>query len=71
MDLLTQSREDSLNMPGRPTRSHEDHRRVLAAIARRDPDAARRAMLEHIEAVETLVLGADATSRVRHGRRPA
>ncbi|TMQ17034.1 MAG: FadR family transcriptional regulator [Candidatus Rokuibacteriota bacterium] len=71
MDLLTQSREDSLNMPGRPTRSHEDHRRVLAAIARRDPDGARRAMLEHIEAVETLVLGADGTSSARHGRRPA
>jgi GntR family transcriptional repressor for pyruvate dehydrogenase complex len=26
MDLLTQSREESLHTPGRPTRSHEDHR---------------------------------------------
>src|SRR4029079_16625859 len=26
MDLLTQSREESLHMPGRPTRSHQDHR---------------------------------------------
>jgi GntR family transcriptional repressor for pyruvate dehydrogenase complex len=57
MDLLTQSREDSLNTPGRPTRSHEDHRRVLAAISRRDSEAARRAMLEHLEAVEGLVHG--------------
>jgi GntR family transcriptional regulator, transcriptional repressor for pyruvate dehydrogenase complex len=68
MDLLTQSREDSLNMPGRPTRSHEDHRRVLAAIGRRDAEAARRAMLEHIEAVEGLVLGSDAEASARRGR---
>ena len=60
MDLLTQSREESLNTPGRPTRSHEDHRRVLAAIARRDAAAARKAMLDHIEAVEGLVIGPDA-----------
>ncbi len=71
MDLLTQSREDSLNMPGRPTRSHEDHRRVLAAIERRDADGARHAMLEHIEAVETLVLGPESASGPRRGRRQA
>jgi GntR family transcriptional regulator, transcriptional repressor for pyruvate dehydrogenase complex len=59
MDLLAQSREESLNTPGRPTRSHEDHRRVLAAIRDRDPEAARAAMLEHIAAVERLVLGPD------------
>jgi GntR family transcriptional repressor for pyruvate dehydrogenase complex len=63
MDLLTQSREDSLNTPGRPTRSHEDHQRVLAAIRARDTEAARKAMLEHIAAVEGLVLGADTGSR--------
>ncbi len=57
MDLLTQSREESLNTPGRPTRSHEDHRRVLAAVAARDERLARQAMLDHIEAVEVLVLG--------------
>src|SRR3989442_10557805 len=32
MDLLGQSREESLNAPGRPLRSHQDHRRVLDAI---------------------------------------
>ena len=57
MDLLTQSREESLNTPGRPTRSHEDHRRVLAAISRRDADGARKAMQDHIEAVEALISG--------------
>ena len=57
MDLLTQSREESLQTPGRPTRSHQDHRRVLAAIRSRDEDGARRAMLDHLNAVEALVMG--------------
>ena len=68
MDLLAQSREDSLNTPGRPTRSHEDHRRVLAAIRARDAEAARAAMLEHIAAVERLVLGSDRRTASGGGR---
>ena len=68
MDLLTQSREDSLNTPGRPTRSHQDHRRVLQAIAKRNPSAARQAMLDHLVAVEGLVLGT-ASERSERGRR--
>ena len=60
IQVLTQSREDSLNTPGRPTRSHESHRRVLSAIRARDVEAARAAMLEHIESVESLVLDAPA-----------
>jgi len=57
MDLLTQSREESLNTPGRVRRSHEDHRRILAAISERNPGAAERAMGDHVRAVEALVLG--------------
>ena len=57
MDLLTQSREESLNTPGRPTRSHQDHRRIVEAITRRDSGAARQAMLDHLVAVEALVAG--------------
>ena len=59
MDLLTQSREESLQTPGRPTRSHQDHRRILDAIGRRDEAGARRAMLDHLIAVEALVMGAN------------
>ncbi len=58
MDLLTQSREESLLTPGRPTRSHDDHLRILDAIKRRDEMAAHRAMLDHLIAVEGLVMGA-------------
>ncbi|HET7341012.1 MAG TPA: FadR/GntR family transcriptional regulator, partial [Methylomirabilota bacterium] len=72
IDLLTQSREDSLNTPGRPTRSHEDHRRILGAIARHDAEAARQAMLDHIGAVESLVLGGSETAApARRARRPS
>jgi len=57
MDLLGQSREESISTPGRPTRSHEDHQRILAAIRSGDVAAAERAMLDHVVAVEGLVLG--------------
>lgn len=69
MDLLTQSREESLNTPGRPTRSHQDHRRILAAIAARDEPRARQAMLDHLEAVQALVLG-KAIGSPRERRKP-
>src|SRR5438309_3048505 len=65
MDLLTQSREESLNTPGRPQRSHQDHCRILTAIHARDERAAQRAMLDHLEAVEGLVLGRDEGRRVK------
>jgi GntR family transcriptional repressor for pyruvate dehydrogenase complex len=56
MDLLGQSREESIRTPGRPTRSHEDHQRILAAIRVGDATGAERAMLDHVVAVEALVL---------------
>jgi GntR family transcriptional repressor for pyruvate dehydrogenase complex len=55
VDLLTRTREESLDTPGRPKRSHEDHRRVLAAIQNRDGDAAHKAMHDHLVAVQALV----------------
>ena len=70
MDLLTQSREESLNTPGRPTRSHEDHRRIVAAITARDEEAAREAMVEHLKAVEGLVRGTDTRDGARDRPRP-
>ncbi|MBI3028988.1 MAG: FadR family transcriptional regulator [Candidatus Rokubacteria bacterium] len=60
LDLLTQSREESLQTPGRPTRSHQDHQRILAAIRRRDEAGASRAMRDHVNAVAALVMGGDA-----------
>ncbi len=74
MDLLSQSREESLHTPGRPTRSHEDHRRILEAIKQRDEVAAHRAMLDHLIAVESLVTGAradEARATLTPKRKPA
>ncbi len=68
MDLLTQSREDSLNIPGRPERSYQDHRRVLEAIRRRDLAGAEQTMREHLTAVERLVLEPDPEARRRRSR---
>ena len=69
MDLLRQSREDSLNTPGRPDRSHNDHRRLLAAIRARDENAARQAMIDHLEAVEALIFGTDEPGTGARGRK--
>ena len=57
MDLLSQSREESLHIPGRPVRSHQDHRKILEAIQRGDGPGAKSAMLDHLIAVEALVAG--------------
>jgi GntR family transcriptional repressor for pyruvate dehydrogenase complex len=59
IDLLAQSREESLNTPGRPQRSHLDHRRVLDAVRSGDDTAARQAMADHIAAVEGMVVDAN------------
>src|SRR5262249_44543417 len=62
MDLLTQTREESLHTPGRPERSHQDHRQILAAIQAPDEGAARRLMPGHLIAVERLVGGREASA---------
>ena len=56
MDLLRDTRERSLQLEGRPQKSLAGHRRVLAAIKRRDAEAAKSAMRRHIEDVEEIVL---------------
>jgi GntR family transcriptional repressor for pyruvate dehydrogenase complex len=56
MDLLRDSRERSLQVEGRQQKSLTGHRRILAAIKRRDSDAAKVAMRRHIEDVEEIVL---------------
>jgi GntR family transcriptional regulator, transcriptional repressor for pyruvate dehydrogenase complex len=56
MDLLRESRERSLQVEGRAQKSLAGHRRILAAIKRRDTEAARDAMRHHIEDVEEIVL---------------
>lgn len=56
MDFLKESREHSLQVEGRPQRSLNSHRRIWSAIARRDSQAAEKAMRRHIATIEGLVL---------------
>ncbi len=55
-DLLEESREKSLQVGGRPSKSLQGHRWVLAAIKRSDGEAARAAMLAHLEEIERGIL---------------
>lgn len=56
MDLLRDTRERSLQVEGRAQKSLAGHRRILAAIERRDAEGAKAAMHRHIEDVEQIVL---------------
>lgn len=56
MDLLSETRTRSLQGGGRSQKSLDGHRRILAAIKRHDSEAAKSAMLRHIEDVEEIVL---------------
>jgi len=54
-DLLVESRALTLRQKGRPERSIEGHEAVVAALRRRDPDAAARAMHTHIDQIAELL----------------
>jgi len=50
-NLLVESRKLSLKQKGRPERSIKGHEAVIAALRRRDADAAAEAMRSHIEEI--------------------
>jgi GntR family transcriptional repressor for pyruvate dehydrogenase complex len=56
MELLRVGRERSLQVKGRPQRSLRGHRQILEAIRSRNGDAAARAMLNHLEQIEEMLL---------------
>ena len=56
MDLLRDTREQSLQVEGRAEKSLAGHRRILSAVKRHDAEAAKAAMRRHIEDVEEIVL---------------
>jgi len=55
MDLLRDSRERSLQVPGRSDKSLAGHRRILEAIKSRNSEAANAAMRRHIQDVEEIL----------------
>ena len=56
MEVLSHSREESLQTPDRRRASIESHRKILSAIEQHDQLKAQEAMLRHIEQVEENVL---------------
>ncbi len=56
MDLLRETRARSLQVEGRLQRSLAGHRRVLQAIRQRDADEAVRAVRQHLEEIESIVM---------------
>ena len=56
MDSISQlsqaSRRQTSNLPGVPEQSAKDHRAIVDALKARDPEAARQAMLQHLQNVE-------------------
>ncbi len=56
MDLLQESRERSLQVPGRLQKSLQGHRRILEAIKRRDAAGAQSAMRQHLAEIEDVLL---------------
>jgi len=56
MEILSHSREESLQTAGRRRASIESHRKIVAAIEEHDQGHAKEAMVHHIEKVEENVL---------------
>jgi GntR family transcriptional regulator, transcriptional repressor for pyruvate dehydrogenase complex len=54
--LLAESMRETLRIPGRPARSAEGHRQILAAITAHDAAAAESAMARHIKGVEIAII---------------
>lgn len=70
MELLSRSREDSLQTGPRRNASVDAHQRIIAAIEKHDQNRARGEMLRHIERVEESVVGAARRSAVGKRKLP-
>jgi GntR family transcriptional repressor for pyruvate dehydrogenase complex len=55
-EVIQESRVESLSEPGRPPRSLEAHRRILAAIQAQSADGAAEAMRQHLRVVADVFL---------------
>jgi GntR family transcriptional repressor for pyruvate dehydrogenase complex len=63
MEMLSRSREESLQTADRRNLSIDSHRQIVAAIEKHDQKKAREAMQRHIEQVETNVLSFNHSQR--------
>jgi GntR family transcriptional repressor for pyruvate dehydrogenase complex len=70
IDLLAESREQYLQVDGRPQKSILRHREVLDAIRARDPERAEKCMLEHLVDIETSLFGTSGRRRSKRESSP-
>jgi GntR family transcriptional repressor for pyruvate dehydrogenase complex len=66
-DILSQSREQPLQAPGRPQRSVASHRYILEMIREGDGQGAREAMEHHISVVEPFTSPTEASRSTEKG----
>ncbi|MEH7247260.1 FadR/GntR family transcriptional regulator [Neobacillus niacini] len=52
IDLLSESRNKTIQIPGRALQSVQEHTKILQAIKQKNPDLAQHCMKEHLESVE-------------------
>ncbi|MFJ5714208.1 FadR/GntR family transcriptional regulator [Neobacillus sp. NPDC093127] len=52
IDLLSEARNKSIQIPGRAQQSVQEHTEILQAIKQKNPDLAQHCMKEHLESVE-------------------
>lgn len=71
VDLLSEVREEALQVKGRPAATLAMHRRVLDAIRAGDRDGAHRAMFEHLDSLEKLLFDAAKEGGREAGPRPS
>ncbi len=55
LDLLSEARKITVQLPGRYKHSVEGHKRILEAIKDRDPSKAEEAMMAHLRGIEAVV----------------
>ena len=67
-DLLVESRTLTLKQKGRPARSITGHEAVVAALRRRDADAAADAMRKHIDQIADLLEHVPASAEATAGK---
>lgn len=68
-EMWLQAREKTGRRPTSPHKAHRYHRQMLAAVRRRQPTAARRALRRHLDDMKTEILGGMTQTRIRKGGR--
>ena len=67
-DVLRQSRDQTLQQPGRSQRSLDSHRQILEMVSAGDHEGARSAMEHHLTAVEPSTVNPDAVTNISKSR---